>query len=224
MVQVPYYSIPIFLHLYSTLLSGYITLKRQTLLTTSAILKSFDKESLYFLLFGSQYVPICVGSSELSLVRGSATWTYSMSESRFFQLNCPHNNLSSFTRLPYLGASLRCGSITLGDMSEWIQDQTVYANKESSVPLQVLVAAWALSNSIPFNYTYKDYVLTVMNTDGDEAEYTVETGERIVDTSTTLEEVDSIPQEESEVTDVDSSAEETMPSEYVPSVLELKQQ
>jgi hypothetical protein len=210
--------------MYSALLVGYNAWKRQARLTATAVLKSFETESIYFLLCGSHYIPFRIVSSDFPFLRDNVPWTYSIETSTFYESTLSDTTLS--TRLPYIGASLRRGSTTLGDMSEWIQDQVVYATKGSSVPLQVLVAAWALSNSILFDYTYNDYILTVMDIEGDELEYNVGSGERVEVTTDELEEVDSIPQSEEDLnaSSLDNAVEDDAPSEYIPTILELKEQ
>jgi len=209
-------------------------MKRQALLTKNAVLKSFDRETIYFLNYGSHYVPIRAVSSESPFLCKNVKWTYSIETCTFYEMDAISDSTIHSSRLPYLGASLRSNSDSPGDMSEWIQDQCVYSNPDTSIPLQVLVAAWALTNGISFDYAYTGYILTVMNIDGEEAEYEVLTGEQLssedslsatsATSSTPSEHVDSVSQEETTVTRVDSSEEDELPSEYVPSVLELKQQ
>jgi len=230
-VQVSYYSIPIFLRLYSSLLLSCNAMKRQARLTKNAVLKSFERETLYFLNYGVHYVPIRAVSSESPFLCKNVKWTYSIETSTFYEIETISDSRISSSHLPYLGASLRSDSGSLGDMSEWIQDQIVHSKLNGSVPFQVLVAAWALTNDIGFDYTYTGYILTVMNTDGEEVEYDVLTGEQLssedslsATSSTTPDVVDSLSQEETTVTRIDSSEEDEMPSEYIPSVLELKEQ
>jgi hypothetical protein len=148
--------------------------------TFTAIVDSFHPEIILFYEDGNHHYPIAtVRRTKSHVITGNHVWTYDISTQTFHREDCIESR--SF-RLPYLGASLTYTftniddvterTIQLGDLSEWIAEQTVVADTKD-LPLQVLVTAWAYSQRIPLEIGYNGYILTVMNEDGDEVSYSL---------------------------------------------------
>ena len=146
----------------------------------TALIDSFHKEVIYFYEDGIQYYPVpTVLREKPEFLTGNSTWTYDVKEKQFIEA---HLDTSRKHRIPYLGASLtyRIPEVdtntqqpyTVGDLSEWIADQTIRSST-NELPLQVLVAAWAYCNRVPLMVGFKGYTLTVMNEEGDEISYSL---------------------------------------------------
>jgi hypothetical protein len=142
-----------------------------------ALIDSFHKEVIYFYEDGTQYYPVpTVLREKPAFLTGNSTWTYDVKEKQFIQ--SPQVDARKY-RIPYLGASLTYTvyepdaiTSTVGDLSEWIADQTILSST-NELPLQVLVAAWAYCNRVPLFVGFKGYTLTVMNEEGDEISYSL---------------------------------------------------
>jgi hypothetical protein len=171
--KLPVYAMPYLLRMYTYILSFSYSVKAQGLLTFEAIAKSFEEESLYFLKYDRFYVPIPLHTSTQPILSGPVDWIYYTSTSKFIYTDA---QITLTKRLPYIGACLYLNDTLVGDMSEWIQDQT--SNVEN-VPLQVLVCAWAYKAKVSLQHNYEGYTLTVMDLEGEEYEYDVSTEELI---------------------------------------------
>ena len=148
--------------------------------TVTAIVDSFYPEIILFYEDNNNHYPIVTVRRDKShVLTGHHIWTYDIAKQRFYDELCVEPR--SF-RLPYLGASLTytfpniedgsTRTISIGDLSEWIADQTI-VSESKDLPLQVLVTAWAYSQRISLAFGYKGYVLTVMTEDGDEVSYSL---------------------------------------------------
>lgn len=148
--------------------------------TFTAIVDSFYTDVIHFYDENGKFYPFAtVLRDKYHLFLKYYEWSYDVHKKQFIHNSADERDVSKH-RIPYLGASLTYedpdflelsqGSITVGDLSEWIADQTILAST-NKVPLQVLVIAWAYCNRIPLIFGLKGYVLTVMNEDGDEIEY-----------------------------------------------------
>lgn len=152
--------------------------------TFTAVMYSFCPETILFLEDDEHtYFPVVSFGKRADERRGMITgyyeWSYDVSKQQFI-----HNASETHRtfRLPYLGASLS-GSYSVfgigstepfdvGDLSEWIAEQTVVAST-NQVPLQVLVYAWAHCNKNNITLGCKYHTLTVMNEEGDEVSYSL---------------------------------------------------
>jgi hypothetical protein len=148
--------------------------------TFTAIVDSFHKEIIYFYEDRNNYYPFAtVLRKKTHLFSGHYEWIYDVQAKQFI-----HNSVVDLRshRIPYLGASLtyRIPELTdpswrtcdVGDLSEWIADQTILA-PTNELPFQVLVIAWAYCNNVSLIFDFKGYTLTVMNEDGDEIAYSL---------------------------------------------------
>ncbi len=171
--------------------------------TVTAIVDSLHPEIIVFYEDGQNHYPIAtVRRDKHHVLTGHHSWTYDIFNKTFHDEFCvgPRS-----LRIPYLGASLSYTfpnpddgaerSISIGDLSDWIADQTIRADTKE-LPIQVLVAAWAYTQRIPLMIGYKGYVLTVMTEDGDEVSYS-------------LSEFEDASPPSSSSTSVTSSTEET---------------
>jgi hypothetical protein len=148
--------------------------------TVTAILDSFHPEIIIFYEDEQHHYPIAtVRRDKHHVLTGHHSWTYDISNQTFHDEFCVEPRS---LRIPYLGASLSYTfpnpddgverSISIGDLSDWIADQTIRADT-NELPIQVLVTAWAYTRRIPLMIGYKGYVLTVMTEDGDEVSYSL---------------------------------------------------
>jgi hypothetical protein len=161
-------SINLYIFLYDSLTAlGY-----QTKRTFSAIKESLHQPILALYDVGSQYVPVHVQND----VRYNKLpqWIYTPHTNEFSLLESDETRSA---RLPFIAASLyhKKGDveIELGDMSEWIISQKVYA-PDGVIPLQVLVAAWMYVQSpSTLLMTYDDLYIKVMNDSAEESMYHV---------------------------------------------------
>lgn len=150
--------------------------------TLTAVIDSFHTEVIFFYEENGKYYPYpAVLRDTDHIFLKNYDWSYNVHEKQFLHNSIDEHALSKY-RIPYLGASLTYedpdfvelsqGSRTIGDLSEWIAEQTILG-ESNNVPLQVLVAAWAYCNRIPLIFGWKGYVLTVMNEDGDEISFSL---------------------------------------------------
>lgn len=150
--------------------------------TFSAIIDSFHTEVIYFYEENDNYYPYpSVLRDTYHIFLKNYDWSYDVHEKQFIHNAIDEHSVSKY-RIPYLGASLTYqdpefvelsqGANTVGDLSEWISEQTILG-ESNNVPLQVIVSAWAYCNHIPLIFGWKGYVLTVMNEDGDEVSYSL---------------------------------------------------
>lgn len=146
----------------------------------SALMDSVHPEILVFYEDGQNHYPIAtVRRDKHHVLTGHHSWTYDLAKQTFYDEICVGTRS---LRIPYLGASLSYTfpnpedgaerTILIGDLSDWIADQTIRADT-NEVPFQVLVTAWAYAQRIPLMIGYKGYVLTVMTEDGDEVSYSL---------------------------------------------------
>ena len=182
--------------------------------TFTAVMHSFCPETILFLEDDEHtYFPVVSFGKRADERRGMITgyheWSYNVSKQQFI-----HNASETHRtfRLPYLGASLSCSCLVfglgstdtfeVGDLSEWIAEQTVVAST-NQVPFQVLVYAWAHCNKHNITLGCKYHTLTVMNEDGDEVSYS------LTHDDTDSESDDDAPQNISSSVSIASSTEET---------------
>jgi len=175
--------------------------------TVTAIHHSFCNEVLIFLEDDEHtYFPVVSFGESADESRGMLTgyheWSYDVSKQQFIhKASDTHRTF----RLPYLGASISCScsvfglgstdTFLVGDLSEWIAEQTVVAST-NQVPFQVLVYAWAHCNKNNITLGCKYHTLTVMTEDGDEVSYSLgdydsDSDSEIVDESVSVSTTDS---------------------------------
>jgi len=189
--DLPIYLVPFFMNSYVTLMNMYKIVRKQSTLTLKAVLHSFQNEYIHYYQFNSTYIPVVSNTTQMKFLENSSPWLYSVSKSTFYNLD--GLELDEHAHLPILGAVLSYVKTTLSDteedpeveeiivddLSEWIQDQNVYS-LNIPVPFQVLVCAWSYCKNQTLMYGYKNYTLTVMDLNGDEKVYNLETGEELV--------------------------------------------
>jgi hypothetical protein len=148
--------------------------------TVESVKNSFDSPILAFFKYGDIHVPMPI----LESTRYSTlpSWVYAIHRKEFTIPNTEEIQIRG-VHLPYISAVLvhKVGPVEtiLGDLSEWLGEQTVYA-PEGSVPLQILVAAWMYVNEPPtLLMNYKDLYLKTMNESAEECTYSVETEQSI---------------------------------------------
>jgi hypothetical protein len=176
---------------YVTLMNIYTLVRKQSTVTLKAVLNSFQFEYIHYYQFNSTYVPVLTNTTQINFLENSSPWLYSVNKSTFYNLD--ELDSEQHKHLPMLGAVLSRLNLNsseteeveeevIGDLSEWIQDQVVYTSN-AMVPLQVLVCAWSYCKNQTLMYGYKNYTLTVMDLNGDEKVYDLETEEEIVQTT-----------------------------------------
>lgn len=147
--------------------------------TVTAMIDSFHNERIYFYEDGTQYYPIVITNrNRQRLFTGNHSWTYDVQKKQFIHED--YDGMTRTHRIPYLGASLLYTipsvgtrrTIQVGDLSEWIGEQTIRSST-NELPLQVFVSAWAYCQQLSIVVGYKGYQLTVMNEDGDEVSYSL---------------------------------------------------
>lgn len=147
--------------------------------TVTAMIDSFHNERIYFYDDGALYYPIVITNrNRQRLFTGNHSWTYDVQKKQFIHED--YDGVTRTHRIPYLGASLlytipdvgTCRQVQVGDLSEWIGEQTIQSST-NELPLQVLVSAWAYCQQLSIVVGYKGYQLTVMNEDGDEVSYSL---------------------------------------------------
>jgi hypothetical protein len=156
------------------------TIYSQVCKTTGAIRESFDSPLLAFFKYNNTHLPIVVNTNAQYSTLPS--WVYTVESKEFTIPNTEEIQIRPF-RLPFLSATLihkKNGVETvLGDMSEWIGEQTVYA-PDGTVPLQVLVGAWMYSKEPPtLLMSYDDLFLKTMNEMAEEQMYYVLTEKEV---------------------------------------------
>jgi hypothetical protein len=168
------------LRLYTNVSTTLGTAYKQLCKTRRAVKQSFESPVLAFFKYGSTYIPMPIhGNTNYSSL---PDWVYTIDTNEFTIPNTEEIHMRAF-HPPYISASLihRYGSTetVLGDLSEWLGEQTVYA-PDGIVPLQVLVSAWMYTNVPPTLLVhYKDLYLKTMNDSAEECIYSVETGEEV---------------------------------------------
>jgi hypothetical protein len=175
---IPTFAITGGMRLYIFAYDSFSTLGYQTQRTVAAIKESFSQPILAFYKVGAQYIPVCIQND----VRYSnlPEWIYTPNTNEFSLMESEE---AKSTRLPFIAATLyhKKGDteVELGDMSEWITNQTVYA-PGGVIPLQVLVAAWMYRQSSPtLLMKYDDLYMKVMDDSAEEAMYHVESEKEI---------------------------------------------
>jgi hypothetical protein len=148
--------------------------------TTTAIKDSFDSPILAFFKYDKMHLPVIINSSTQYSTLPS--WIYTVDSKEFTIPNTEEIQIRAF-RLPFLSATLvhkkNDVETVLGDMSEWIGEQTVFA-PDGTVPLQVLVGAWMYTKEPPtLLMSYADLFLKTMNEMAEEQVYHVLTEKEV---------------------------------------------
>ncbi len=157
---------------------------RQTIRIIQAIQDSFKNDTIIFYHESNIYYPSVEKEHALrKFMIGDAKWIYRVAEKRFINLDTNGDEFTNHS-IPFLGASVSRtvdNSVHfLGDLSEWILDQTVWSNSED-VPIQIIVAAWAYSHGVSLHYNYPGYTFTVMTMDGDEKMFDLQSGQELME-------------------------------------------
>ena len=205
--KLPVLLLPHALYLTNVALEICNVVKNQTCITARAIVRSFKNETLYFFDYNGLYIPVL--STNKHILKGEYRWFYSAKDSTFYTIESAEND--SIYQLDMLGASV-CRSInsteavSVGDLSEWIQDQKVFSTS-GTVPYQILVSAWAYSTNRTVQYNYENYVFICMDLEGNEKAYNLQTGDEL-ETIPTLCNDDSNDSDEEEEDEEEEDEEE----------------
>lgn len=153
---------------------------RQATRTIHAILESFKQDIIVFYQHNEMFYPSVEKEHTLrKLMIGDAKWIYHVTTKRFVNLGLADDECLEHS-IGFLGASVSRvvddSSHFLGDMSEWILDQTIWSDSED-IPFQVLVGAWAYCHGVSLHYNYPGHIVTVMTMDGDEQIFDLQTGQ-----------------------------------------------
>jgi hypothetical protein len=149
----------------------------------SAVLNTFDDTYIgfYEILNNSKttYLPIIMSSKNIYNLHSK--WLYDINKSHFTLCEIHHNSTSH--HIPFIGASLELlendKTKLIGDMSEWLMDQTIFA-PNNVIPLQILASAWLYTNTEPkLLLTYKNMRMRIVDEDGEEKVYDLETENHI---------------------------------------------
>jgi hypothetical protein len=175
--KLPVSLMPYLLHTYTVLNTLYTNGSKQAFLTARACVESFENDNIIFYKYNSLYIPFISKRLEHVLLEGEYTWLYSVANVAFYNMNMIETDKTY--HLPMLGASVSCmlnetDAVLVGDMSEWIQEQKIY-NITDDIPFQVLVSAWAYVTKNKIQYDYKNYIITVMDLEGNEQSYCLQT-------------------------------------------------
>lgn len=146
---------------------------KQLCVTANAIQDSFDEKYIGYFEVGSKYIPVLINKTDKYTTEPK--WTYNMN-TQFFS-SCEIGHHTRTFNLPYIGASLsRKENNTyslIGDMSDWIMEQKIYAD-DGIVPLQLMVSAWLYSKNGMLTFNYEHLYITLITDTGDEITYDVE--------------------------------------------------
>jgi hypothetical protein len=164
------------LNIYTTIIAHINLFYEQMCKTIDAVKCSFDSPVLAFFKYGATHVPMPIHENTRYSMLPS--WIYTVQTKEFTIPNTEQIQMRG-AHLPYISAVLvhKIGSTEtiLGDLSEWLGDQIVYA-PEGSIPLQVLVATWLYINTPPtLLMNYNNLYLKTMNESAEECTYAVET-------------------------------------------------
>ena len=168
------------LNIYTKLSDNISAFYTQFCITASAIKYSFDSPVLAFFKYGTIYIPIPIyNNTQYSTL---PSWIYTFDRREFTIPNTELIHMRA-SRLPYISAVLThktdSTESVLGDLSDWLGEQTVYA-PDGAVPLQILVATWMYTKDPPtLLMNYKDMYLKTMDDSAEEHTYNVETEQEI---------------------------------------------
>lgn len=158
---------------------------KQTKISWGAIYESFQDDYMRFYEVVNNsvvtYIPIV--TKQQNMYNYQSKWIYSISEKTF--VLCEIHQDAATHRLPFIGASLEMiengETEVVGDMSEWLMDQSVFA-PSAAIPLQLLAAAWlytAQTLDPTLVFTYKNMRMRIVNEEGEEKVYALDTEQEI---------------------------------------------
>ena len=152
-----------------------------------AVIDSFRDETIVFYKYDGIYYPsVEKKNTTRKFMFAYTKWIYDIHTKTFIKAGLV-NDFNTYC-IPLIGASLTRNvriytdeprTQSIGDLSEWVLDQKIYST-DDTIPLQVLVGAWAYCKHIMLHYNYPGYELTVMTMDGDEKVYDLETEEELI--------------------------------------------
>lgn len=171
---------PLALSIFVWIMETWTAVLRQTTRSIQAVVESFKSDVIVFYQENDMFYPSVEKEHTLrKFMIGDAKWNYHVATKRFVNLGVADDECSEHS-IGFLGASVSRivddSSHFLGDLSEWILDQTVWSNSED-VPFQVLVGAWAYCHGVSLHYNYPGHTFTVMTMDGDEQTFDLQTGQ-----------------------------------------------
>jgi hypothetical protein len=182
-VRVPMFVLPYLLTIYANMCVLINKCIKQTRCMWVAILNSFDNVYIGFYEIQNNsntvYLPIVMTNNNIYNVQ--TKWLYDIHKKVFTLCEIHHN--STTHHIPFIGASLELfehnSSELIGDMSEWLMDQTIFA-PNSAIPLQILATTWLYTNSeSKLLLSYKNMRMRIVNEDGEEKLYDLETENEI---------------------------------------------
>ncbi len=173
---------PLALSVFVWIMETWTVFLRQTTRIVHAILESFKSDVIIFYHQGDIFYPSVEKENTLhKFMVGDAKWSYNVTKQRFTNLDTSGDEFAEHS-IAFLGASVSRivddSTHFLGDMSEWILDQTVWSDSED-VPFQVLVGAWAYCHKVSLHYNYPGHTFTVMTLDGDEHTFDLQTSQEM---------------------------------------------
>lgn len=154
---------------------------KQTRISWGALYESFQDDYIRFyeVVNNSVVTHIPIVTKQQNMYNYQSKWIYSIREKTFVLCEIHHD--ASDHRLPFIGASLEMiengKTEVVGDMSEWLMDQTVFA-PSAAIPLQLLAAAWlytAQTLDPTLVFTYKHMRMRVVTEEGEEKVYALDT-------------------------------------------------
>ena len=184
-VSLPMACIPYLMAAYVYSVEALVKVWHQTKLSYRALRESFQDDYMRFYDVTNNslitYIPIV--TKKQNMYNYQSKWIYSISEKTFVLCEIHHD--VSEHRIPFIGASLEMlengATEVVGDMSEWLMDQTIFA-PSASIPLQLLAAAWlytAQTLDPTLVFTYKNMRMRIVNEEGEEKLYALDTEQEI---------------------------------------------
>jgi hypothetical protein len=185
LVSLPMSCIPYLMAVYVYSIEALTKVWHQSKISFGALRESFQDDYIRFYEVVNNtlvtYIPIV--TKQQNMYNYQSKWIYSISENTFVLCEIHHDVRTH--RLPFIGASLEMfenGSTeAVGDMSEWLMDQSIFA-PSAILPLQLLAAAWlytAKTLDPTLVFTYKNMRMRIVTEDGEEKLYALDTEQEI---------------------------------------------
>lgn len=174
-IRVPLFLLPHILTIYANILLITNKCVKQLKQIWAGVLNSFDDKFIGFYEFldnsNTKYIPIIISSKNVYNIHSK--WLYDLNKKVFTLCEIHHD--STTHHIPFIGASLEVfdddnSKELIGDMSEWLMDQTIFG-PNNVIPLQILATAWLYSTSEKLYVSYKNMRMRIVNEDGDEKVY-----------------------------------------------------
>ena len=184
-VSLPMTLIPYLMSAYVYILDFLNRFWQQTKYSYQALRESFQDDYMRFyeVINNNITTLIPIVTKRQNLYNYQSKWIYSISEKTFFLCEIHHD--STTHRLPFIGASLEMiengETEVVGDMSEWIMEQSIFA-PSAFIPLQLLASAWLYTSQEvdpTLVFTYKNMRMRIVTEDGEEKLFTLDSEKEI---------------------------------------------